>query len=395
MSLTVAERLSRVKPSATIAVSDRASALRAAGHDVIGLGAGEPDFDTPEPVKAAGIAAIQAGQTKYTPVAGTPALRQAIAGKLRRDNALDYDPEAILVSCGGKQSFFNLAQALLNPGDEAIIPAPYWTSYPDMVRLAEGTPVIPLAPMEQGFKLTPEQLDGALSARTRLLVLNSPSNPTGAVYRRADLEGLGAVLREYPQVVVATDDMYEHILYTAEPFHNILNVCPDLKDRTVVINGVSKAYAMTGWRIGYAAGPLELIRAMKTIQSQSTSNPASMAQAAAEAALSGDQKVVAERCAAFKERHDRLVPALEAIRGLECRPCEGAFYVFPRVTGLMQAKGLADDVALSEALLEAAKVAVVPGSAFGAPGHLRLSYATDQATLDEAVVRIARFAEAD
>jgi aspartate aminotransferase len=287
--ITLSQRVQRVKPSPTLAVTARAAELRAAGKDIIGLGAGEPDFDTPEHIKRAAIRAIQGGATRYTAVDGTPELKTAIINKFQRDNGLAYQPEQILVSCGGKQSFYNLAQALLNTGDEVIIPAPYWVSYPDMVRLADGEPVIIKAGLEQRFKISPEQLDAAVTSRTRLFVLNSPSNPTGVAYSRAELEALAEVLLRHPHVLIATDDMYEHILWADEPFTNIVNACEALYPRTVVLNGVSKAYAMTGWRIGYAGGPAPLIQAMKKIQSQSTSNPASVSQAAATEALNGDQ----------------------------------------------------------------------------------------------------------
>ncbi len=387
--MKLSARVRRIKPSPTLAVTARANALKAAGRDVIGLGAGEPDFDTPQHIKDAAVAAIAAGRTKYTPVDGTPGLKQAVVDKFRRDNGLDYTPEQVLVSCGGKQSFFNLAQALLDPGDEVIIPAPYWVSYPDMVLLAGGEPVFIDTTAAQGFRITPEQLAAAITPRTRLLVLNSPSNPTGQTYTRAELAALGEVLRRHPDVLVASDDMYEHILWAEEPFSNILNACPDLYERTIVLNGVSKAYSMTGWRIGYAAGPAGLIAAMKKIQSQSTSNPASISQAAAEAALTGDQSCVAEMREAFRRRHDAVVAGLNAIDGVTCLPSTGTFYAFPDMSGLMARVGAADDVALAELLLERAGVALVPGSAFGAPGHMRLSFATGLDTLHEALRRIA------
>ncbi len=390
--MKLSARVQRIKPSPTLAVTARANALKAAGRDVIGLGAGEPDFDTPQHIKDAAVAAIAAGRTKYTPVDGTPGLKQAVVDKFRRDNGLDYTPEQVLVSCGGKQSFFNLAQALLDPGDEVIIPAPYWVSYPDMVLLAGGEPVFIDTTAAQGFRITPEQLEAAITPRTRLLVLNSPSNPTGQTYTRAELAALGEVLRRHPDVLVASDDMYEHILWAEEPFANILNACPDLYERTIVLNGVSKAYSMTGWRIGYAAGPAGLIAAMKKIQSQSTSNPASISQAAAEAALTGDQSCVAEMREAFRRRHDAVVAGLNAIDGVTCLPSTGTFYAFPDMSGLMARLGAADDVALAELLLERAGVALVPGSAFGAPGHMRLSFATGLDTLQEALRRIENVA---
>lgn len=391
MNVLLSDRVQRIKPSPTLAVTARAAELRAAGQDIIGLGAGEPDFDTPEHIKQAAIQAIQDGFTKYTAVDGTAGLKQAIINKFARDNGLEYRPDQILVSCGGKQSFYNLAQALLNPGDEVIIPAPYWVSYPDMVLLADATPVIVTATQEQGFKLTPAQLEAAITARTRLVVINSPSNPTGVAYTRRELEALGAVLRRHPQVMVATDDMYEHIIWGAEPFCNILNACPDLYERTIVLNGVSKAYSMTGWRIGYAGGPASLIKAMKNVQSQSTSNPASISQVAAQAALEGDQSCIQKMNRAFKERHDFVVAELNGIAGVECLPSDGTFYSLPRVQHIIdRMDGINDDVELAEYLLTKAQVALVPGSAFGAPGHLRLSFATSMEKLREALNRIRR-----
>jgi len=389
-TIRLASRVGRIKPSPTLAVDARAKALKAEGKDVIGLGAGEPDFDTPEHVKDAAIRAIRDGFTKYTAVDGTPSLKQAIIAKFRRDNQLDYTPDQILVSVGGKQSFYNLAMALLDSGDEVIIPAPYWVSYPDMVLLADGKPVIASAGIDQGFKLHAEQLERAITNRTRLFVINSPSNPTGVAYTRAELTELGEVLRRHPHVLIATDDMYEHILWADEPFANILNACPDLKDRTIVLNGVSKAYAMTGWRIGYCGGPKPLIAAMKNIQSQSTSNPTSISQVAAEAALNGDQSCMAPMLKAFRERHDHVVARLNRIQGVRCLPAQGAFYAFPDFGEASRTKGYANDVAMGEGILNEVGVALVPGSAFGAPGHLRLSYATSMANLDAALDRLGK-----
>ena len=390
MDIKLADRIKRVKPSQTLAVTARANELRAEGKDIIGLGAGEPDFDTPEHIKQAAIDALHRGFTKYTPVDGTRELKQAIVAKFQRENQLDYQLDQILVSCGGKQSFYNLAQSLLNPGDEVIIPSPYWVSYPDMVLLADGQPVIIETSMEHGFLLSPEQLDAAITPRTRLLVINSPSNPTGRVYSRADLSALGEVLRKHPQVLIATDDMYEHILWADESFANIVNVCPDLYERTIVLNGVSKAYSMTGWRIGYAAGPSTLIAAMKTIQSQSTSNPTSISQVAAQAALEGDQSCIQTMLTAFKERHDFVVDRLNAMEGVNCLPSHGTFYSLPSFHAVIQRlPQVTDDVQFAEYLLEKAGVALVPGSAFGAPGHLRLSFATSMSNLQNALDRIA------
>ena len=389
--IRLSARVQRIKPSPTLAVDARAKELKAQGKDIISLGTGEPDFDTPQHIKDAAIRAIRDGFTKYTAVDGIPSLKQAIIAKFKRDNGLDYSPEQILVSVGGKQSFFNLAQALLDAGDEVVIPAPYWVSYPDMVLLADATPVIIPAGIQQQFKITPEQLDAAIGYKTRLVVINSPSNPTGSVYSRTELLALGEVLRKYPDVLIATDDMYEHILWSGEPFCNILNACPDLKDRTMVLNGVSKAYAMTGWRIGYAAGPKALIGAMKNIQSQSTSNPTSIAQVAAEAALNGDQGCIEPMLRAFRERHDQVVARLNAIQGIHCLPSWGTFYSFPSVQTIISTfDGIENDVELAEYILNEAGVAVVPGSAFGAEGYLRLSFATSLDNLNAALDRLER-----
>ncbi|MDP6151039.1 MAG: pyridoxal phosphate-dependent aminotransferase [Gammaproteobacteria bacterium] len=388
MSLSVSERVKRVKPSPTMAVTALAAELRAAGRDIIGLGSGEPDFDTPQHIKDAAIEAINAGQTKYTQVDGTPELKQAIINKFQRDNELTYAPDQILVSSGGKHSCFNICMAILNDGDECIIPAPYWVSYPDMVLLAGGKPVTVLAGIDQGFRITPEQLEAAITDRTRLMFFNSPSNPTGAAYTRAELESLGDVLRKHPKVVIATDDMYEHIYWADEPFASFAQVCPDLYDRTVTLNGVSKAYAMTGWRIGYCGGPVEIIKAMKKIQSQSTSNPTSISQAASVAALNGDQSCVQEMLKAFRERRNYLVAALNDINGVSCVEGAGTFYTFPDISAAMEAKGCSEDTQFSELLLNEAEVAIVPGSAFGAPGYTRFSFATSMDVLEEAIRRI-------
>lgn len=382
--------MARVKPSPTGAVLALVTELRAQGRDIISLGAGEPDFDTPKHIRDAAVAAIAAGQTRYTPIDGTPALKTAVQAKFRRDNGLDYETAQIIVTSGGKQALFNLFMGLLGPGDEAIIPTPCWVSYPDMVRLAEGEPVMVETGIEQHFKLTPSELEAHLSDRTRLLVLNSPGNPTGASYTRAELQALGAVLEDYSDVVIVSDDIYEHIYWADEPFTSFATACPTLFDRTVTVNGVSKAYAMTGWRIGYAGGPEQLISAMKTVQSQSTSNPCSVSQAAAQAALDGDQGPVAEMRAAYRLRHDYIVTALNAIPGVRCRPGEGAFYAFPRVQEAIERLGLPDDTALTEKLITEADVACVPGAAFGAPGYLRLSFACSREALEEAINRLNR-----
>ncbi|MCB1818562.1 MAG: pyridoxal phosphate-dependent aminotransferase [Gammaproteobacteria bacterium] len=390
--MKLSSRVQAVRPSPTLAITARAAEMRAAGKDVIGLGAGEPDFDTPEHIKEAARKAMAEGKTKYTPVDGTPGLKQAIIAKFKRDNALDYAPEQILVSCGGKQSFYNLAQAMLDPGDEVIIPAPYWVSYPDMAILAGGVPVLVHAGADQQFKITPAQLRGALTDKTRLFVINSPSNPTGMAYNAEELAALGEVLRDFPKVAIATDDMYEHIRWnTDEPFVNIVNACPDLIKRTLVLNGVSKAYSMTGWRIGYAGGPAEIIKAMKKIQSQSTSNPTSISQYAAEAALNGPQDCIGEMLVQFKKRHDYVVDRLNGMSGIECLPTDGTFYVFPSVKGLIDAiDGVNDDLQLAEHLIEHAGVALVPGTAFGLGGHARISIATSMQNLEKALDRIEK-----
>ena len=388
MDIKLSARVQKVKPSPTLAVTSRANELKAAGKDIIGLGAGEPDFDTPQHIKDAAIQSINEGKTKYTAVDGIPSLKEAIIKKFQRDNNLRYEPNQILVSCGGKQSFFNLALALLDPGDEVIIPAPYWVSYPDMVRIAEGSPIIVEASQAQNFKITPQQLSEAITEKTKLFVINSPSNPTGVNYSKEELKGLAEVLLKHPHVMVATDDMYEHIIWGDEGFSNILNECPELYDRTIVLNGVSKAYSMTGWRIGYAAGPEPLIKAMKKIQSQSTSNPTSNSQYAAQAALDGSQECITPMLKAFKERHDYVVAALNQLNGVECLPSDGTFYSFPDFSKAIEASGLGSDVAFAELLLEKAGVALVPGSAFGAPNHMRLSFATSMEQLEAAMAKL-------
>jgi aspartate aminotransferase len=389
MPIDVARRVKRIKPSPTVAFSGRALRLKAEGKDVISLAAGEPDFDTPQHVADAGVEAIRRGFTRYTAVDGTPELKDAIIQKFARDNALTYSRAQILVSSGAKQTIYNLCQALLDPGDEVVIPAPYWVSYPDMVLLADATPVIVYAGADQGYKITPAQLDAAITPRTRLVMLNSPNNPTGAAYSRAELTALGAVLARHPRIVIATDDMYEHVWWGPEPFVSLATAVPELYPRTVTINGVSKSYAMTGWRIGYCGGPAELVGAMATIQGQSTSNPSSIGQRAATAALVGDQRCVAEMNAAYKARHDFVVAGLNALPGVRCLPGWGTFYAFANVEAVLGRLGLADDVALAERLLADALVAVVPGSGFGAPGHLRLSFATSRDELARALDRLA------
>lgn len=392
MSITLAERIMHVKPSPTLAVTAKAAQMQAKGLDVVNLGAGEPDFDTPEHIKQAAIAAIQAGCTKYTAVDGTPELKQAVCDKFKRDNGLDYQLNQILVSVGGKQSFFNLCQAFIGEGDEVIIPAPYWVSYPDIVLLASGKPVILPTTSAARYKITPAQLAAAITPKTKLFVINSPSNPSGVMYSFAELQALGEVLRQHPQVLIATDDMYEHILWS-QPFVNILDACPDLYARTIVLNGVSKAYAMTGWRIGYAGGPVELISAMKTIQSQSTSNPCSIAQKAAVAALNGGTESVQHMVKAFHERHDYVVQRLQGIAGVEVIPADGTFYIFPNVQEIIERRGFANDLEFSNQLLDDVGVALVPGSAFGNEGCIRISFATSMEILSKAMDRIQQFAE--
>ena len=392
MTIELSKRVQLIQPSPTLAVAAKAKELKAQGRDIVGLGTGEPDFDTPDHIKQAAIKAINEGATKYTAVDGTPELKEAVINKFKRDNGLDYEPNQILVSSGGKQSFYNLCQALLNLGDEVIIPAPYWVSYPDMALLAEAQPVIIETDIEQHLKITPEQLQNAISERTRLFVINSPSNPTGVAYSKDELKALGDVLKEYPNIVIATDDMYEHILWEEGSFCNILNACPELYDRTIVLNGVSKAYSMTGWRIGYAGGPANLIAAMKKIQSQSTSNPAAPSQAAATEALNGDQSCIKPMLDAFKKRHDYLLNELNAIEGITCLPSDGTFYAFPNVQGLIDKHGCESDLDLAELLIEKVDLALVPGSAFGAPGHMRLSYAASMDTLEKAIERLKKIA---
>ncbi len=390
MPLAVSKRALRVKPSATLAVTALAARLKSEGKDVIGLGAGEPDFDTPAHISAAGVQAINSGFTRYTNVDGIPELKDAIVAKFQRDNAIKYERSQILVSSGAKQTIFNLCMALLDPGDEVVIPAPYWVSYPDMALLADGVPVTPYAGPEQDYKITPQQLEQAITPRTRLFIVNSPSNPTGAAYSAAEWRALGDVLRRHPRVVIGTDDMYEKIYWGREPFSSLLTVVPELYERTVTINGCSKAYAMTGWRIGYCGGPKEIVTAMSTVQGQSTSNAASMSQKAAIAALNGDQSCVAMMNRAFKERHDYIVTALNTLPGVSCRPASGAFYAFADVSQAMANLKLKDDNAFAEHLINTVGVAVVPGSGFGAPGHMRLSYACSRETLEKAVERMRK-----
>lgn len=393
-SLILADRLNAVKPSPTIAVTTKAAQMKADGIDVIGLGAGEPDFDTPEFIRDAAKKAMDEGQTRYTPVEGTPALRKAIAEKFKRENGIEYGLNEIIVGCGGKQVIFNALLASVNPGDEVIIPAPYWVSYPDMTRFAEGLPVEVECAEADGFKLTPKTLEAAITKKSKWLILNSPSNPTGAAYTKDELLALVEVLERHPHLMVMTDDIYEHLIYDGAEFFTLAQLAPQLKDRILTVNGVSKAYAMTGWRIGYAGGPAALIKAMNKIQSQSTSNPCSISQAAAVAALNGDQSFLKDWRAAFARRRDLVVDRLNAIPGLECRKPEGAFYVFPSCKGVMgkktpQGKLLRSATDFSDYLLEEAKVAVVMGEAFGMDGYFRISYATSDEVLEKACQRIS------
>lgn len=395
----LSDALSRVKPSATIAVTEKARELKAAGRDVIGLGAGEPDFDTPDHVKQAAIDAIRAGKTKYTKVDGIPELKEAIAAKFKRDNALDYAPSQVNVSPGGKPVIYNAFAATLNPGDEVVIPTPYWVSYPEMARLVGAEPVFAPAGVQDGFKLKPETLEKAITPRTKWVILNSPSNPTGAAYTHEELAALGAVLERHPHVMILTDDMYEHIVYEGFNFATLAQAAPALYERTLTMNGVSKAYAMTGWRIGYAAGPEWLIKAMAKVMSQTTSNACSISQWASVAALNGDHSFLVERNAAFKRRRDAMLEKIAAAPGLTAPTPEGAFYIFSDCSGLIGKRSyggvaLDTDLDVCAALLEEEGVAVVPGTAFGAEPCFRLSYATDDAALEEAGRRIVRFCQA-
>jgi len=388
MTHSVSRRVQRVKPSPTLAVSARAAKLKAEGKNIISLGAGEPDFDTPAHIARAGIEAIESGFTRYTNVDGINELKDAIIAKFRRDNDLTYERAQILVSSGAKQTIYNLCMALLDPGDEAIVPAPYWVSYPDMVLLADASPVMPFAGATQGYKITPRQLAAAITPKSRLLLLNSPCNPTGAAYTRSELRALGEVLLEHPRIFIGTDDMYEKIYWDAEPFCSLVTAVPELYGRTVTINGCSKAYAMTGWRIGYCGGPKEIISAMATVQGQSTSNACSISQKAAVAALAGEQDCVARMNRAFKERHDFIVAGLNALPGVSCLAGSGTFYAFADVSQALPALGMRDDNELAERLLSEVGVAVVPGAGFGAPGHIRLSFACSMQTLEQALQRM-------
>jgi len=395
VSFKISSRVTQIKPAATIMVSMKAIELRAQGRDIISLSFGEPDFDTPDHIKQAAIDAIWQGKTKYPPVDGTKELKSAIARKFRTENQLEFETGQIIVSNGAKQSLSNLLISLINPDDEVILPAPYWVSYPDMIKLAEGQPVILNATAENDFKISAKQLESSITDKTRLFILNSPSNPTGKVYSADEYRELAEVLVEFPKVMIVCDDIYEHIYWGEKPFHTLLNVCPELSGRTVIINGVSKAYAMTGWRIGYAAGPQEMIAAMLKVQSQSTSGACSISQAAAVAALEGPQDCITQMRVEYKRRYEYLLDALNRIDGIECADCDGAFYAFPSFKAIIERMpDIRDDVELAAWLLESAGVAMVPGTAFGAPGHLRLSFATSMENLQVCVQRIKDALEA-
>jgi aspartate aminotransferase len=388
LSVSLSKRVQKVKPSPTLAMTARAAKLKAEGKDIIGLAAGEPDFDTPAHISDAGVEAIRKGVTRYTAVDGTAELKDAIIAKFKRDNGLAYERAQILVSSGAKQTCFNACAALLDPGDECIIPAPYWVSYPDMALLSDGVPVSVYAGASQGYKITAAQLAAAITPRSKLFIINSPNNPTGAAYTNAELRALGQVLVKHPQIVIASDEMYEHIYWAPEPFTSFAQANPELYDRTLTINGVSKSYAMTGWRIGYCGGPQEIVSAMATVQGQSTSNASSISQRAATVALNSDQSCVFEMNKAFKARHDFVVARLNAIPGFSCLPGAGTFYAFANIEGAMRALGLKDDNEFAEFLLSNAGVAAVPGSGFGAPNHLRISFATTMEILKDALGRI-------
>ncbi len=393
MDIALATRMQAVKPSPTAAVAAKAEQMRAQGRDIINLGMGEPDFDTPSHIKNAAIAAIEAGFTKYTAIDGISELKEAVRDKFKRDNGLDYSLQQILVSTGGKQCIYNLCQAFLSAGDEVLIPAPYWVSYPDIVLLADAKPVIIPSTAASHYKISPEQLERAITAKTKMLFLNSPSNPSGVAYTYAELKAFADVLERHPRVLIATDDMYEHIIWS-QPFVNILDTCPALYERTIVLNGVSKAYSMTGWRIGYTGGPARLIAAMKTIQSQSTSNPCSIAQKAALAALNGGDESIHHMVKAFRERHDYVLQRLNAMPEVDVIPADGTFYIFPSVQRVIDRKGLANDLAFADSLLQETGLAVVPGSAFGCEGAVRLSFATSIDVLRDALDRLEQFTQA-
>ncbi len=386
--IKLANRIIKIKPSATLAITAKANELKASGIQIIPMASGEPDFDTPLHIKQAGITAIENGKTRYTAVDGTPSLKQAIINKLKKDNNLDYQLDEIIVSSGGKQVFYNLAQVLLDEGDEVIIPAPYWVSYPDMVILSNATPVIVNAGIENNFKISSKQLENSITKNTKLVILNSPSNPTGAVYSKQELLEIAKVLEKHPNIYIISDDIYEHIIWSDDGFYNIAMLSKELKKRTIILNGVSKAYAMTGWRIGYGAGDKDIIKAMKKVQSQSTSNPCSISQEAAEVALNSKQDFVSNMAIEFKSRYDYISSELNKIDGIRCPKAEGAFYVFPDVSGLINRLGFKDDLELSSYMLEKLNIAIVPGSAFGMQNCIRFSFATSMDNIKETIRRI-------
>ncbi len=388
MTITIADRMSAVQASPTMALNAKAKTMAQAGQDIINLTVGEPDFDTPDPIKKAAIQAIQDGATKYTAPDGILPLKYAIIKKLKEDHGLNYEPQEIIASCGAKHSLYNIAMAVLNPGDEAVIPCPYWVSYPAMVALAGGQSVMIETDYDNSFKITPSKLEAAMTDKTRLVFLNSPSNPTGMVYSREELQKLAKVLSAYPKAIIICDDIYEYLTFGEHEFTHLLTVAPELKDRTVIVNGVSKSYAMTGWRLGYAAGPKELILAMKKLQSHSTSNPCSITQHAAIEAMTLGKAGIADMLTTFEERLSSAHEALTSIPGVRALPAQGAFYLFPEVHGLIEQLGVADDIALCELILEKAQVALVPGTAFGSPGHCRISCAVDKKRVNEALSRI-------
>ena len=392
MNFSIAKRVQQVVPSPTLAIAAKATQMSAAGLDIINLSVGEPDFDTPQLIKDAAIAAIASGFTKYTAVGGTDELKLAIINKFKQDNNLDYQSNQILVSCGAKQSIYNLCQALLNPGDEVLIPAPYWVSYPDLVLLAGGIPVIIPTTMQDKFKINITKLSAAINDQTKLLILNSPSNPSGIAYDLDELKDLGRILEEHPQIMIATDDIYEYIIW-GRPFVNIINACPNLYSRTITINGVSKAFAMTGWRIGYAGGPTEIIKAMTTIQSQSTSNPCSISQKAATYALNLDKTSVASMVTAFQQRHQYIFERLVSMPEIEIIPADGTFYIFPNVQAIITKLGFANDLEFAAKLLQETGVAIVPGSAFGNEGCIRISFASSIEVLTNGLDRLQRFCQ--
>lgn len=390
-TLQLSDRVQRVKPSATIAVSSLAREMRAAGRDVLSLSAGEPDFNTPRHVRAAAVEAMESGDTRYTAADGTPALKNAICNKFRRDNGLAFEPGQISVGAGAKQVLYNICAAVLNPGDEAIVLAPYWVSYPDIVKLCDGKPVVVSAGLDAGYKVTPQQIEAAITERTRLIFFNTPNNPTGVSFSRSELEALGEILAAHEQILAVSDDIYEHIYWGDEPWLTPAQVWTGMQDRIVTVNGVSKAFAMTGWRIGYAAANVDLVNAMRKLCSQSTSNPCSISQAAAAAALEGDQSILATMRDAFKERYEYMYEAVNALPGMRCAPAQGAFYVFADAREAIRASGLENDTQLAEKILSEAEVALVPGAAFGAEGHLRFSFACGMDDLKEAMRRIGEF----